>query len=115
MKIGINGTGLVQRASIEAIRADAQAAAEDGFASYWLAEHPTGGFDAMTVLAAIGRDVTGIEMGTAVIPTFPRHPMVMAGQALTTQTALSGRFCLGLGLSHEVMMAQLGIIELPEG
>ena len=109
MKIGINGTGLVQRASIEAIRADAQAAAEDGFASYWLAEHPTGGFDAMTVLAAIGRDVTGIEMGTAVIPTFPRHPMVMAGQALTTQTALGGRFCLGLGLSHEVMMAQLGI------
>ena len=43
MKIGINGTGLVQRASIEVIRSDAQAAAEDGFASYWLAEHPTGG------------------------------------------------------------------------
>lgn len=109
MRIGINGTGLVQRASIEAILADAQAAAADGFASYWLAEHPTGGFDAMTVLAAMGADVPGIELGTAVVPTFPRHPMVMAGQALTTQTALTGRFCLGIGLSHEVMMAQLGI------
>lgn len=109
MKIGINGTGLVQKASIDAIRADALAARDAGFSSYWLAEHPTGGFDAMTVLAAIASDVPDIEMGTAVVPTFPRHPMAMAGQALTTHTALGGRFCLGIGLSHEVMMAQLGI------
>lgn len=109
MKIGINGTGLVQKASIDAIRADAKSAAEDGFAGYWLAEHPTGGFDALTVLAAIASDVPDIEMGTAVIPTFPRHPMALAGQALTTQTALNGRLCLGIGLSHEMMMAQLGI------
>jgi len=74
MRIGINGTGLVQKASIEAIREDACAVALDGFASYWLAEHPTGGF-----------------------------------VALTAQTATGGRLCLGIGLSHEVMMAQLGI------
>ena len=109
MKIGINGTGLVQKASIEAIKADADKAAGDGFKSYWLAEHPTGGFDALTVLAVIASSVPGIEMGTAVVPTFPRHPMVLAGQALTSQTALQGRLCLGIGLSHEVMMAQLGI------
>jgi len=48
-------------------------------------------------------------MGTAVVPTFPRHPMALAGQALTSQTALQGRLCLGIGLSHEIMMAQLGI------
>lgn len=109
MKIGINGTGLVQKASIEAIRADADKAARDGFKSYWLAEHPTGGFDALTVLAVIASSVPDIEMGTAVVPTFPRHPMVLAGQALTSQTALQGRLCLGIGLSHEIMMAQLGI------
>lgn len=109
MKIGINGTGLVQKASIAAIRDDALAAVNDGFSSYWLAEHPTGGFDALTVLSVIASDVPDIELGTAVIPTFPRHPMVMAGQALTAQTATNGRLCLGIGLSHEVMMAQLGI------
>jgi len=109
LKIGINGTGLVQKASIEAIKADANKAAKDGFHSYWLAEHPTGGFDALTVLAAIASSVPGIEMGTAVVPTFPRHPMALAGQALTSQTALEGRLCLGIGLSHEIMMAQLGI------
>ncbi len=109
MKIGINGTGLVQKASIDAIREDALAAVNDGFASYWLAEHPTGGFDALTVLSVIAADVPDIELGTAIVPTFPRHPMVLAGQALTAQTAMSGRLCLGIGLSHEVMMAQLGI------
>lgn len=109
MKIGINGTGLVQKASIEAIRQDAERAEADGFASYWLAEHPTGGFDAMTVLASIAPSVPALELGTAVVPTFPRHPMAMAGQALTTNTACNGNFCLGVGLSHEVMMAQLGI------
>jgi len=109
MRIGINGTGLVQKASIDAIRDDAAAAAADGFHSYWLAEHPTGGFDALTVLSVVGASVTDIELGTAVIPTYPRHPMALAGQALTTQTACNGRLCLGIGLSHKVMMAQLGI------
>ena len=50
MKIGINGTGLVQRASVDAIADHAQQAAAEGFSSYWLAEHPTGGLDALTVL-----------------------------------------------------------------
>ncbi|MFL3653575.1 MAG: hypothetical protein ACJ04P_00745 [Halioglobus sp.] len=40
MKIGINGTGLVLSASIEAITEDARLAFKDGFSSYWLAEHP---------------------------------------------------------------------------
>ncbi len=109
MKIGINGTGLVQKASIEAIASDAGAARDEGFQSYWLAEHPTGGFDALTVLAVIGQQVEDIELGTAIVPTYPRHPMVLAGQTLTTQTALGNRLTLGIGLSHEVMMAQLGI------
>lgn len=109
MKIGINGTGLVLKASIKAITEDARSALRDGFSSYWLAEHPTGGFDALTVLSVVAQDVPDIELGTAIVPTLPRHPMVMAGQALTTQTATDGRLTLGIGLSHEVMMAQLGI------
>ena len=109
MKIGMNGTGLVQRASVGVIIEDARSAANDGFTSYWLAEHPTGGFDALTVLALVGTAVPGIEVGSAVIPTFPRHPMVLAGQARTVADALQGRFTLGVGLSHAVMMADLGI------
>lgn len=109
MKLGINGTGLVQQASIEAISLHAGAAAEDGFSSYWLAEHPTGGLDAMTVLTVVGLQVPQIELGTAIVPTFPRHPMVLAGQVHTLLNAIGHRFTLGIGLSHAVMMAQMGI------
>jgi F420-dependent oxidoreductase-like protein len=109
MRIGINGTGLVQKASVIAIKEDAERARADGFASYWLAEHPTGGFDALTVLALVGSEVPDIELGTAIVPTFPRHPMVLAGQVLTAQSVIGNRLTLGVGLSHEVMMAQLGV------
>jgi F420-dependent oxidoreductase-like protein len=109
MRIGINGTGLVQRAAVERVVEHAAAAARDGFSSYWLAEHPTGGFDALTVLALVGARVPDIELGTAIVPTMPRHPMVLAGQATTVANAIGGRLTLGIGLSHAVMMAELGI------
>ena len=109
MRLGINGTGLVQRASIDAIVEDAARAAADGFSSYWLAEHPTGGFDALTVLSVVGQRVADIELGTAIIPTFPRHPLALAGQVLTIRGLIGDRLTLGIGLSHESMMAELGI------
>jgi len=109
MRLGINGTGLVQRASIEAIVEDAAKAAADGFSSYWLAEHPTGGFDALTVLSVVGQRVADIELGTAIIPTYPRHPLALAGQVLTIRSLIGDRLTLGIGLSHASMMAELGI------
>ncbi len=111
MRIGINATGLVQRASVDAFVAHARAAQADGFSSYWVAEHPTGGLDALTVLSLVGQHVDRMELGTAVIPTYPRHPMVLAGQALTVQSAIGGRLTLGVGLSHKVMMNQLGLVD----
>ena len=109
MKIGINGTGLVQKASTDAIIAHATQAHAEGFGSYWLAEHPTGGFDALTVLTAVGIKIPGLKLGTAIIPTWPRHPAVLAGQATTTNNIINGNLTLGIGLSHQPMMAELGI------
>jgi F420-dependent oxidoreductase-like protein len=42
-----------------------------------------------------------------VIPTYPRHPIVLAGQALTTQEAIGGRLVLGIGLSHQVVIENM--------
>ena len=109
MKIGINGTGLVGTASADKVTGHATQAKADGFGSYWIAEHPTGGFDALTVLTAVGTQVPDIELGTAIVPTMLRHPMVLAGQAITTNNIVGGRLTLGIGLSHAVMMADLGI------
>ena len=109
MRIGINATGLVGRASVDAFTTHALTAEADGFSSYWVAEHPTGGLDALTVLAIVGQHVEGMELGTAVIPTYPRHPLVLAGQALTTHGAIRSHLTLGIGLSHKSMMSLLGI------
>ena len=109
MRIGFNGTGSVQHADIKRIAKDAATARDGGLASYWLADHPTGGFDAITALALAGQLVPDLELGTAIVPSFPRHPMALAAQALTVNDALDGRFTLGIGLSHASMMQELGI------
>ncbi len=98
MQIGIFCS--VVRRGFDAIVADAEAAADAGFASYWLpqvVQQP----DAMTLIGAAAQHVPRIRFGTSVVPTYPRHPMVMAEQAMTTSMLTGGRFTLGIGLSHQ--------------
>ena len=75
-----------------------------GYSSVWLPQ--SSGFDALTVLALVGRE-TGqasgrVELGTSVVPTYPRHPVALAAQALTANAASGARLVLGIGLSHRV-------------
>ncbi len=81
------------------ILADIEQAEAAGFDSYWLAQ--TGLVDALGVLALAGERTSRIRLGTAVIPTWPRHPQALAAQALTTAAATSGRLILGIGLAHQ--------------
>jgi F420-dependent oxidoreductase-like protein len=68
------------------------------------------GLDAINTQTIVGRETGRIELGTAVIPSYPRHPMAMAQQALTAQAACGGRFNLGIGLSHRpVIEYMLGL------
>jgi 5,10-methylenetetrahydromethanopterin reductase len=60
--------------------------------------------DALTMLAAAGAQVPGIGLGTGVVPVYPRHPMVLAQQALTVQSFTDNRLILGIGLSHQVVV-----------
>ena len=62
------------------------------------------GQDALTLLAAAAAQVPGIELGTAVIPVYARHPTMLAQQALTIQCAAGDRLILGIGLSHQVVI-----------
>ena len=62
------------------------------------------GVDALMTAALLGRQVPGIEIGTAVVATYPRHPLVMAQQALTAQAACGGRLTLGIGVSHRFVI-----------
>ncbi len=62
------------------------------------------GPDALTLLATAGAQVPGIDLGTGVVPVHPRHPMMLAAQALTVQWATGNRLLLGIGLSHQVVV-----------
>ncbi len=83
----------------ERFEASILAASQQGFRRYWTPQ--IFGHDALTTIAVAGRNVAGIRLGTAVVPTYPRHPMMLAQQALTTQAVLGGRLDLGIGPSHK--------------
>ncbi len=69
-----------------------------GFHTMWMANGL--GLDAINTQTAAALATERIELGTAVVPSYPRHPMAMAQQAITAQVASGGRFTLGIGLSH---------------
>ncbi len=104
MKIGIFGGDTADR-TIDDVVADAKAAEASGFSSYSLPQ--IFGLDAMSVLAVLGREVPRIELSTGVVPTYSRLPVTMAQQALTVQATSGGRFVLGIGLSHQIVIEQM--------
>ncbi len=76
-----------------------------GLDNVWLAN--IFGYDAITTLALVGRETQQIGLGTAVTPTYPRHPTAIAQQALTTAAATNNRFTLGIGLSHKLVIEDM--------
>jgi F420-dependent oxidoreductase-like protein len=103
------GILLSERSGADALRLladDLRRVAEEGFASAWLSH--IFGVDALTALAVAGNQVPDIELGTAVVPTYPRHPGALAQQARTTALAVGpDRLTLGIGLSHQVVIENM--------
>ncbi len=64
-------------------------------------------YDAISMLSLIGAATSKIELGTAVTPTYPRHPTAIAQQALTAAAACDNRFILGIGLSHKIVIEDM--------
>ncbi len=86
----------------------AQEVAAGGFSTFCMPQ--IFGIDALTTLAVVAREVPGIGLATGVVPTYPRHPMMLAAQALTVQQVSGGRLTLGIGLSHQIVIeGMLGI------
>lgn len=104
MRIGAMSNA-INGGTIDQFVAEAASAKERRYHTFWSSQ--IFGHDALTALAIAGREVPGIELGTAVVPTYPRHPWVMAQQALTTQAATGGRLCLGIGLSHQIVVESM--------
>ncbi len=91
---------------VEKLGADARWADEAGLDSVWTPQIPDE-FDAMTAATLLGAATSRIEIGTAIVPIQPRHPIALAQQALSTQAVCGGRFVLGLGVSHHWIIGDM--------
>jgi F420-dependent oxidoreductase-like protein len=104
MRIGTFGEA-VNSGTVDDMVAEARRAANDGFDTYWVPQ--IFGHDALTALAVVAREVPGIKFGTSVVPTYPRHPMMIAQQAHTANAVSGGRLTLGIGLSHKIVIEDM--------
>jgi F420-dependent oxidoreductase-like protein len=88
----------------DGLTAQACEAAKLGYGTLWLAQRS--GWDALTALPVLAAAAPGVALGTCVVPTYPRHPITMAAQALTVQAATGVPVHLGVGLSHRHVVEQ---------
>jgi 5,10-methylenetetrahydromethanopterin reductase len=82
--------------------ADVVAAEHQGYAAAWIPH--VFSWDALTAVAVAGRETSDIRLGTAVVPTHPTHPLLLAQHALSAQAACGGRLTLGVGVSHAFLV-----------
>ena len=104
MRTGINGSGRLLMAGVAGVREDMVAAEAAGFSTYWVAQ--VGLIDALTLIGSHGDTGSPMEIGTAVISTWERHPHMLAAQALTTQALIGERLIVGIGLNHQPHVEQ---------
>ena len=57
------------------------------------------GLDPLPVFAAAAAKTSAIRFGTAVTPTWPRHPLALMQEALAVHAVSDGRLTLGVGVS----------------
>jgi F420-dependent oxidoreductase-like protein len=107
VRIGVFiGEASGERTSVADLLANARDAEQRGFATGWVPHIPWS-LDAMTATALAATVTTRLELGTAVLPTFPRHPLALGQEALSVQAAAGGRFTLGIGPSHPVVIENM--------
>ncbi|WIX86584.1 TIGR03564 family F420-dependent LLM class oxidoreductase [Amycolatopsis sp. DG1A-15b] len=97
---------------VEELIAQTRQAAEAGLKSVWFSQLPLSQ-DAIAIAALAGREVPGIEVGTSVVPTYPRHPLLVASAARTAQAATGGRFTLGIGLGSQGFLGPVYGLDYP--
>jgi F420-dependent oxidoreductase-like protein len=73
-----------------------------GYDSLWVTHGV--GRDALLTLSAYGQVAPRAGLGTGVIPIYPRHPVLLAQEALTLSDITGGRLRLGIGVSHRSMI-----------
>jgi F420-dependent oxidoreductase-like protein len=99
--------GLVVDGTNAAVSVKAIIAAESaGVRQIWMAQPPNWP-DVLTIFSAAAIKTSTVRLGTAIVPTYPRHPLVLAQQALAFHDIAPGRLRLGIGPSHRFIIEDM--------
>jgi F420-dependent oxidoreductase-like protein len=113
-KLPVRGrVGLVIEArDVETAIKKIREAEQAGVQQVWMTQS-VGMLDTMTLFAAVAAHTTQIRLGTSIVPIYPRHPLVMAQQAVTVDALAPGRLRLGVGTSHRHVMENMYGLSMP--
>lgn len=99
--------GLIVDGANSAAAVNTIVSAEDaGVRQIWMGQPPNRP-DILTTFAAAAAKTSTVNHGTSIIPTYPRHPLVMAQQALSLNDLAPGRLRLGIGPSHRFIIENI--------
>ncbi len=88
------------------IMSNIDTASKAGVESVWLTTGGAG-LDGLTIFSAATQRFENMMFGTSIVPTFPRHPIVIAQQVQVISQLAPGRFRLGIGPSHRPTMESM--------
>src|SRR6266849_1205342 len=86
------------------------AAEAAGVRQIWMTQ-TTPAPDTLAIFAAATVQTSSVRLGTAIVPTYPRHPLALAQQALTISDLAPERLRLGVGPSHRPIIE--GVYGIP--
>ena len=82
------------------------AAETAGVKQIWMVQPPWSP-DVLTILAAAAIKTSIVRLGTSIVPTYPRHPLVLAQQVLALHDIAPDRMRLGIGPSHRAIVENI--------
>ena len=104
--------GLIVDGSNAEVAVKTIVAAEDaGVRQIWMSQPPVWP-DVLTTFAAAATKTSTVRFGTSIVPTYPRHPLVLAQQALALYDIAPGRLRLGIGSSHRFIIEDMYGLQL---
>ena len=101
-RVGVVVDGTNAAAAIKTIIAAEVA----GVRQIWMAQPPVRP-DILTIFAATAIKTSTVRLGTAIVPTYPRHPLILAQQALAINDIAPGRLRIGIGPSHRFIIENM--------
>jgi F420-dependent oxidoreductase-like protein len=102
----------IQAADVVTAISRIREAEQIGIQQVWMTQS-MGMMDTLTLFAAAATHTTRIRLGTSIVPVYPRHPLVMALQAVTIDDLAPGRLRLGIGTSHRHMIENVYGLSMP--